>query len=157
MAYLLATFPLHTFKTSKTLTRMIQHLSELCRFLLNAQWSWSGHNRSQAQGRPSSLSNYGPRGTHRWHCLGVWCLQRPLLWLELLAVVKVKILREGGKDTEGEPELGPIQPKMAQKPVLRGEVGPRALRMRSVSREEAWASAGVQGAWMSGCVMCEAG
>ena len=30
--------------------------------------------------------------------------------------------------------------------MLRGEVGTRALRVRSVSREEAWASAGVQGA-----------
>ena len=37
-----------------------------------------------------------------------------------------------------------------------GEVGARALRVRSVSREEAWASAGVQGAWVSGCG-CEAG
>jgi hypothetical protein len=34
---------------------------------------------------------------------------------------------------------------MAQKPVLRGEVGARALRMRSVSRKDAWASAGVRG------------
>jgi len=33
---------------------------------------------------------------------------------------------------------------MAQKPVLRGEVGARVLRVRSVSREEVWASAGVQ-------------
>ena len=39
---------------------------------------------------------------------------------------------------------------MAQKPVLRIEVGARALRVRSVSREEAWASAGVQGAWVCG-------
>ena len=37
-----------------------------------------------------------------------------------------------------------IQTHMAQKPVLRGEVGARVLRVRSVSREEAWASAGVQ-------------
>jgi len=40
---------------------------------------------------------------------------------------------------------------MAQKPVLWGEVGARALRVRSVPREEAWASAGVQGALVSGC------
>jgi len=40
-----------------------------------------------------------------------------------------------------------IQSQMAQKPVLRGEVGARALRVRSVPREEVWASAGVQGAW----------
>jgi hypothetical protein len=39
--------------------------------------------------------------------------------------------------------------------VLRGEVGARALRVRSVSRGEVWASAGVQGAWVSGCG-CEA-
>ena len=48
-----------------------------------------------------------------------------------------------------------IHSHMAQKPVLRGEVGARALRVRSVSREEAWASAYVQGAWVSGC-RCEA-
>ena len=44
---------------------------------------------------------------------------------------------------------------MAQKPVLRGEVGcacvARVLRVRSVSREEVWASAGVQGAWVGAC------
>ena len=72
---------------------------------------------------------------------------------------------------------------MAQKPMLRGEVGAQrtrthftpqhwllchmgmyqfefefalALRVRSVSREEAWASAVVQGAWMIECG-CEAG
>jgi len=33
-------------------------------------------------------------------------------------------------------ELELIQAQMAQKPVLRGEVGARALRVRSVSREE---------------------
>ena len=43
-----------------------------------------------------------------------------------------------------------IQSHMAQKPMLRGEVGTRAWRVRSVSIEEAWASAGVQGAWASG-------
>ena len=42
-----------------------------------------------------------------------------------------------------------IQAHMAQKPVLRVEVGARALRVRSVSREEAWATASVQGAWVS--------
>jgi hypothetical protein len=49
--------------------------------------------------------------------------------------------------------LGLIQPHMAQKPMLRGRVGARVLRARSVSRDEAWASAGVQGAWVSrfGC------
>ena len=52
-------------------------------------------------------------------------------------------------------ELELIQAHMAQKPMLRVEVGARALRVRSVSREEAWASAGVQGAWVSGCG-CEA-
>ena len=41
-----------------------------------------------------------------------------------------------------------IQSHMAQKPIMRGEMGARALRVRSVSREEAWASAGVQGAWV---------
>ena len=51
---------------------------------------------------------------------------------------------------ELELELELIQTHMAQKPVLRVEVGARALRVRSVSREEAWASAGVQGAWWVG-------
>ena len=54
-----------------------------------------------------------------------------------------------------ELELELIQSQMAQKPMLRGEVGARALRVRSVSREEVWASAGVQGAWVGGCG-CEA-
>ena len=53
------------------------------------------------------------------------------------------------KSSELELEL--IQPQMAQKPVLRGEVGARALRVRLVSGGEVWASAGVQGAWVSGC------
>jgi hypothetical protein len=43
-----------------------------------------------------------------------------------------------------ELELKLIQPQMAQKPVLRGEVGARALRVRSVSREVIWVSAGVE-------------
>jgi len=46
---------------------------------------------------------------------------------------------------------------------LRGELcqccgvkwGARVLRVRSVSREEVWASAGMQGAWVGGCG-CEA-
>ena len=38
-----------------------------------------------------------------------------------------------------ELELELIQPHMALKPILRGEVGARALRVRSVSREEEWA------------------
>ena len=54
-----------------------------------------------------------------------------------------------------ELKLELIQSQMAQKPVLRGEGRTRALRVRSVSREGAWASAGVQGAWVSGCG-CEA-
>jgi hypothetical protein len=54
-----------------------------------------------------------------------------------------------------ELELELLQSHTAQKPVLRGEVGARALRVRLVSREEAWASAGVQGAWVGGCG-CEA-
>ena len=54
-----------------------------------------------------------------------------------------------------ELELELIQPHMAQKTMLRAEVGARALRVRSVSREEAWACAGVQGAWVGGCG-CEA-
>ena len=47
---------------------------------------------------------------------------------------------------EHELKLGLVQAHMAQKPMLRVEVGVRALRARSVSREEAWASAGVQDA-----------
>ena len=57
--------------------------------------------------------------------------------------------------TKLEPELELMQAHMAQKPVLRVEVGARALRMRPVSREGAWASAGMQGAWVSRCG-CEA-
>ena len=59
----------------------------------------------------------------------------------------------GVNDTpqEVELELELIQSHMAQQPVLRSEVGACALRVRSVSREEAWASAGVRGAWVSGC------
>ena len=49
-----------------------------------------------------------------------------------------------------ELELELIQSHMAQRPVLRGEVEARSLRVRSVSREEAWASASVQGAWVGG-------
>ena len=59
----------------------------------------------------------------------------------------VTAVKQGQK--KKEPEL--IQTYMAQKPVLRVEVGARALRVRSVSREEAWAGACVQGAWVSGC------
>ena len=40
---------------------------------------------------------------------------------------------------------------MAQKPMLRVDAGELSLRVRSVSREEAWASAGVNDAWVSGC------
>ena len=54
-----------------------------------------------------------------------------------------------------ELELELIPSQMAQKPILRGEVGARALRVRTMSRGEVWASAGVQGAWVSGCG-CEA-
>ena len=44
-----------------------------------------------------------------------------------------------------------IQSHMAQKPVLRGEVGCACVaREVSVEREEVWASAGVQGAWVVG-------
>ena len=39
--------------------------------------------------------------------------------------------------------------------VFRVKWGARVLRVRSVSREEVWASAGVQGAWVGGCG-CEA-
>ena len=52
---------------------------------------------------------------------------------------------------QGEFEFELIQPHMAQKLMLRIEVGARALRVRSVSREEAWASAGVQDAWNTAC------
>ena len=65
-----------------------------------------------------------------------------------------EVVRWFTKAAEKEPELEPelTQSHMAQKPVLRGEVSARA---RLVSREETWASAGVQGAWVSGCG-CEA-
>ena len=42
---------------------------------------------------------------------------------------------------------------MAQKPVLRGEVGCACVRVRSVSRGGVWASAGVQGAWVASNVV----
>jgi len=46
-------------------------------------------------------------------------------------------------------ELELIQSHMAQKPVLRGEVGCACVaREVSVEREKVWASAGVQGAWV---------
>ena len=59
-----------------------------------------------------------------------------------------------------ELELNLIQSHMAQKPMLRGEVGARVrvirgnTRVWSETREEAWAGAVVQGARMSGC-WCE--
>ena len=43
-----------------------------------------------------------------------------------------------------------LSQQVAQKPMPRGEVGARALRVRLVAKEGAWASAGVQGAWLSG-------
>ena len=43
----------------------------------------------------------------------------------------------------GKLELELVQSHMAQKPALRDEAGARALRVRLVPREEAWASAGV--------------
>jgi hypothetical protein len=46
-------------------------------------------------------------------------------------------------------ELELKQSQMAQKPILRGEVGARALRVRLVSRKEVLASADVQGACVS--------
>ena len=41
---------------------------------------------------------------------------------------------------KSELELKREQSQMAQKPVLRSEVGARALRVRSVSREQVWAN-----------------
>ena len=57
----------------------------------------------------------------------------------------------------GTRKLEQVKSHMAQVPVLRVKVGARALRVRSVSKEGAWASAGVQvqDAWVSGCG-CEA-
>ena len=56
--------------------------------------------------------------------------------------------KEGaGSQGPGQGGGGPRHPH--QKPVLREEVGARALRVRSVSREKEWASAGVQDAWVS--------
>ena len=67
------------------------------------------------------------------------------------AIMRVVLVK-----TRSELELELIQPHMAQKPVLRDEVGCACVaRERSVSREEVWASAGVQGAWEGGCG-CEA-
>ena len=73
-----------------------------------------------------------------------------------IALVRVQVLRTGLiASAWRELELELIQPHIAQKPVLRDEMGARALHVRSVSREGAWASAGVQGAWVGGCG-CEA-
>ena len=44
-----------------------------------------------------------------------------------------------------------MQGYVAQKSMLRVEVGTRALRVRSVPGEEAWTSAGVKDALVSGC------
>jgi len=52
-------------------------------------------------------------------------------------------------------ELEQIQPHMAQKECCGVKWGARVLRVSLVSREEVWASAGVQGAWVGGCG-CEA-
>ena len=49
--------------------------------------------------------------------------------------LRSKFNHEGGVLLEPEPEL--IQTLMAQKPMLRVEVGARALRVQSVPREEA--------------------
>ena len=64
------------------------------------------------------------------------------------------VASKGLIDTIVELELELTQPQMAHKPMLQDEVGARALRMWSVSREEVWASAGVHDAWVSECV-CE--
>ena len=57
---------------------------------------------------------------------------------------------------ELELELGLYKPIYGTESGAAGGSGrARALRVRSVSREGAWASAGVQGAWISGCG-CEA-
>ena len=71
----------------------------------------------------------------------------------LLSTLPAEIQAYHGSGHELGLEL--IQSHMAHKPVLRGEVGARALRVRLVSREEAWASAGVRGPLVSGCG-CEA-
>ena len=55
-----------------------------------------------------------------------------------------------------ELELELIQPQMAQRPILRDEVSARALRVRSVSREEVWAGAGVKGASPEAPMFCHA-
>ena len=44
---------------------------------------------------------------------------------------------------------------MAQKPVLRGEVGCACVAREVSAEREVWAGAGVQGAWVGGCG-CEA-
>ena len=64
-------------------------------------------------------------------------VQSPVATLEF----ELELLRRSNSISDG-----------TEKPVLRGA---RALRERSVSRGEVWASAGVQGAWVSGCG-CEA-
>jgi len=52
--------------------------------------------------------------------------------------------RRGGMNAKKELKLELIQTQMAQKLRLRGEVGARALRVRSESRVKVWASAGVR-------------
>ena len=89
--------------------------------------------------RGCQCHSWGGDGACRWHCLASHYMDHAR-FTGLPAIHPF-----------AEPELELIQPHMAQKPVLRGGVGARALRVRSVSREGAWVRAGVQGAWVSGC------
>ena len=61
-------------------------------------------------------------------------------------------MRDEAAGAHRELKLEIIQSDMAQKPMLRGEVGARVrdTRVWSETRVEAWAGAVVQGAWMGG-------
>ena len=123
-----------------------------------------GRNRLQSISRDGTHS---PPGSTRGllvegRCLlGLWVLEVAFFFSEgAFPNVQARVdeknamtTANSGNSNSNENEL--IQTQMAQKQVLRGEVGSRALRVWSVSREEVWASAGVQGAWVGGCG-CEA-
>jgi hypothetical protein len=60
----------------------------------------------------------------------------------------------GGGAGGSELELELVKTQMAQKPALRRKGDARSLRVRSVSRGQVLASAGMEGAWVGGRQRC---